>query len=270
MKKEWLSGDSLRLDLTGSVRRPSFWLYTSWLELGTRYRASPVGVAWLVIPTAVFVTLLGNVYAHLMGYDSKEYIPYLATGYILWRFALQCITESAAIFHGNRAFIMEGGVRLTDFLVKCVAKALIQFAFAFLVALIAMVWSRGVAGAISVLSIVLTLPIFVVNVGWISVVFSLAGARLQDTREIIGAVVIAGFLLTPILWTVDRFPPESLRGLLARLNPAFHLIEFVRAPALGSLPEPATFVVVGGMTVTGLLLASVLYRRYARFVPLWL
>jgi len=34
--------------------------------------------------------------------------------------------------------------------------------------------------------------------------------------------------------------------------------------------HPASLWVVGVSTVGGLLLATLLYRRYARFVPLWI
>jgi lipopolysaccharide transport system permease protein len=54
-----------------------------------------------------------------------------------------------------------------------------------------------------------------------------------------------------------------------RFNPFFHLIEFVRAPALGMIPEASTVVVVLAMTVGGWLVASLVYRRYSRYIPLW-
>jgi ABC-2 type transport system permease protein/lipopolysaccharide transport system permease protein len=54
------------------------------------------------------------------------------------------------------------------------------------------------------------------------------------------------------------------------MNPFFHLIEIVRAPMLGEPLSTSSWVYVGVMTVAGWLAAVIAYRRYAKFVPVWL
>jgi len=54
-----------------------------------------------------------------------------------------------------------------------------------------------------------------------------------------------------------------------RFNPAFHLLEVVRAPLLGGQPEPVSILTVCVMAVVGWVFTIWLYRRYARYVPLW-
>jgi ABC-type polysaccharide/polyol phosphate export permease len=259
----------LSASLVASLRSPSFWLYSSWLDIVTRYRHSMLGVLWLSVPTAVFVVLLGNVYAHLMGYPLAEYLPYLAVGYTVWRLMLQVINDACGAFSSHKAFIMDGRMRLTDFLMRSFAKAGVQFLFAMLVVVVVVLWSQRWAGVGSLATMLVTLPLLLANLFWVAVCVGLVGARFPDTREVIGTILVAGFLLTPILWTVERFPPDSLRGMLARLNPAYHLVDLVRAPVLGRMPETATIVACLAMAVLGWMLATVLYRRYARFVALW-
>lgn len=262
---------NLRLwsSLVDSLRSPSFWVYSSWLDVVARYRSSVLGIIWLCLPTAIFVLLLGNVYSRLMGYPIDVYMPYLATGYVIWRFMVHVITESAGAFASHKAFIMDGRVRLTDFLLRSFAKAGMQFLFAVIVVVAVVAWFDSWRGVVSLLSLLLTLPVMLVNLFWVSVCIGIVGARFPDTRDAIGTVLVAGFLLTPIIWMVDRFPPDTLRGFMARLNPAFHMIEFIRAPVLGKMPETVSVIVVLLMAPTGWLLASWLYRRYARYVALW-
>lgn len=255
--------------LLASVRRPEFWAYSTWLDIVTKYRRTRLGVAWLLLPTLIFITVLGNVYSHLMGYSVAEYLPYLGLGYACWRFMLMCINDSSTVFRGHKAFIMDGRVRLTDYVLRAVAKPLFFFTFALVIVVGVLIWSPAV-GWLGIASLAVTLPVLIINMVWISFCIALVGARFPDTSEFIGTVLVVGFLLTPILWHVDRFPAGTTRGFLARLNPAFHLIDFVRAPALGHLPETNTLLVVAGMTVGGWLLMALLYRRYARFVPLWI
>jgi ABC-2 type transport system permease protein len=255
--------------LTKSFRQPEFWAYSSWLDIVTKYRRTRLGMLWLVLPTAVFIVVLGNVYSHLMGYPVEQYLPYLGVGYVCWRFMLQCINESSTVFRGHKAFIMDGRVRLTDFILRAIAKPLFYFLFAFAVVVGVLLWSPAVPWS-GLATLVVTLPILLVNMIWLSFCIALVGARFPDTSELISTVLVVGFLLTPILWHVEKFPPDTTRGLLARMNPAFHLIEVVRAPVLGQMPENATLIAVMLMTLAGWLMASLLYRRYARFVPLWI
>lgn len=262
---------NLRLwsSLVDSLKSPSFWVYSSWLDVVARYRSSILGIVWLCLPTALFVVLLGNVYSRLMGYPIEVYMPYLATGYVVWRFMLQIINESAGAFASHKAFIMDGRVRLTDFLLRSFAKAGLQFLFALIVVVAVVAWFDSWRGAASLLTLLVTLPVLLLNLFWVSVCIGILGARFPDVRDAIGTVLVAGFLLTPIIWMVDRFPPDTLRGLLARLNPAYHMIEVVRAPALGGMPETVSIIVVLAMVPGGWLLAAWLYRRYGRYVALW-
>lgn len=263
------SGTGLTASLIESLRSPSFWMYSSWLEIATKYRGSILGLAWLCLPTAVFVLLLGNVYSHLMGYPIEVYMPFLAVGYVVWRLMLQVINDAAGAFHSHKAFIMDGRVRLTDFLMRSFAKAGLQFLFGMIVVVAVVVWFRSWAGVASLATLLLTMPLLLANLFWVSVCVGLVGARFPDTRDAIGTVLVAGFLLTPIIWMPERFPPESLRGTIVRLNPAFHLIELVRSPVLGEMPGLLSIVAALIMAMVGWLLASMLYRRYARFVALW-
>ena len=252
-----------------TLRAPSFWIYSSWLDLVTKYRQSTVGLLWLILPTAAFVLLLGNVYSHLMGYDIRSYMPYLATGYVLWRFMLQVINDSSGAFQSHRAFILDGRIRLTDFLLRSFAKAGLQLLFAFVVVVAVVAWYRSWEGVLFLATLLVTMPVLLLNLFWISVCVGLIGARFPDTRDAIGTILVAGFLLTPIIWMVDRFPPDSLRGFLVRLNPAYRLLDVVRSPALGQMPETSSILASLAMGLMGSLFATWLYRRYARFVALW-
>lgn len=263
------SDAGMTANLVASLKEPAFWVYSSWLEIVTRYRRSSIGLLWLCMPTALFVVLLGNVYSRLMGYPIDVYMPYLAVGYVVWRFVLQVINDSSGAFQQNKAFIMDGRVRLTDFLMHSFAKAGVNFIFAMLVVVVVMFWFQSWGGLLSILTMLLTLPLVLANLFWVSVCIALIGSRFPDTRDAIGTILVAGFLLTPILWMVDRFPPDSLRGFLARLNPAYHLLDVVRSPVLGTMPERSSIVVTIVMIPIGWAVASLLYRRYARFVPLW-
>jgi ABC-2 type transport system permease protein len=263
-----MAGVSLFRDLWQSLRHPEFWAYSSWLEIVVRYRRTSIGLLWLFLAFGLFVLIMGWKYSYLMGRDPYEFVPYLAVGYMLWRFMVQIMGDSVSSLRHYRSYIMDGRVRLTDYMLKSMAKALFYFLFAAVIVALVIAWSPKV-GFAGYASLLLTFPLLILNMFWINVCASLLGARFPDMQEILGTVLMAAFLLTPIIWDVSRLPPDSTRGALARLNPAFHMIEVVRAPVLGQAPEPVSILVVAGMIVFGWVLAALMYRRYARFVALW-
>ncbi len=251
-----------------SLKEPEFWAYASWLDVATRHRRTRLGFLWFLAPSAMFLLVLGNVYSHLMRHPAAQYLPYLGVGYVVWRFMLQIVNDSVSVFTTHKAFIMDGHTRLTDFVLRSFSKAGYQLVFGMIVVFGVMLWSPEMS-VIRMLTMLVTLPLLVINLAWISVCLALVGARYRESHEVMGTVMVVGFLITPVLWTVDRFPPDTLRGVLVRVNPAFHLIDIVRAPVLGAMPEMASIVYAVVMAALGWPLAAWLYGRYARYVPIW-
>lgn len=255
--------------LRASTRFPEFWAYSSWLDIVTKYRRTRLGLVWIFVPVAVFVGAIGSIYSRLMGHEPAFYIPYLAIGYVIYRFMVQCTNESASILRSHKPFIMDGRIRLTDFVLRSVSKAFFYFFCTWIVVVGAVVWSPEVH-LTSMFTMLLTFPVVIVNMVWWSMCMSLIGARHADTGEMINTALRFGMLLTPILWVGDRFPPGTYFWWAVQANPAYHLINVVRAPLLGQSIDPITIWYLGIMTVLGWVLAALLYRRYARFVPLWI
>lgn len=255
-------------DLRQSLKHYEFWTYSSWLDIVVRYRRTQLGLLWVLLAFAFFVVLMGTKYAYLMNVDPQVFIPYMAVGYMVWRFLVTVLNDAVGTFARHSSYIMDGRSRLTDYLLRSLATAAFSLFFAVFVLIFVLWWSQKTQ-VVSLLSIFITFPLVVINIMWVSVCVGLVGARHRDVHELIGTVLMVGFLLTPIIWDMSRFPAGTMRGELTRLNPAFHLIEIVRAPILGSMPETNSIIWVCVMAVLGWLLASVMYRRYARFVPLW-
>lgn len=261
-------GRSLYQDLWQSLKHPEFWAYSSWLDIAIRYRRTQLGLGWLMLAFGFFVVVMGFKYSYLMGQDPAIFLPYLGVGYIIWRFMVQVLNDAVVTLVTHRSYIMDGRTRLTDYLLRSIAKSVFHFFFALVVLVLVLAWSPAL-GVASLFTLLLTFPLLVVNMLWIAVCVGFFGARFPDTQEFIGTVLMAGFLLTPIIWDVAKFPPDTTRGMLTRLNPAFHLVEVARAPVLGHMPETSSIIIVIAMAVLGWIAAAIMYRRYARFVPLW-
>lgn len=251
-----------------SLRNPEFWALSSWLDIITRARRSRLGLVWLVAPSVVYVFGLGAFFAAMRGQPLQEFAIHVALGAMVFRTLMSAIIASANAFHGNSAFILDGHVRLTDYLLQSLARAFFDMCMYLPVVVVALAIAPGFSW-VGLLLAPLALLLIYANALWMAAVLSLAGARFADVAQVLANLSIFVFLFTPIIWTVAEAPPDSVRGQVMRLNPFFHFVEVFRAPVLGQAVELQSLLWVAGLSVAGLLVAGVVYRRFARFVPLW-
>lgn len=256
-------------DLRESLRSPEFWALSSWLDIVVRYRQSRLGAFWIAAPSAVYIWGLGGAYGSMIGANLASFTAHVALGYVVFRIVSTVVIESTTTFPSAGSFILDGHTRLTDFVLRVLAKALFYFVASLPVVAIALFISPELHW--SALPVALMALLWVlVNVLWIAVVFALMGARFPDISQLVGNVFTFAFLLTPVIWHASAMPAGSFRGTLMRFNPLFHMVELVRAPLLGMEVERFSLYYLAVMTVGGWLVAYVAYRRYARYVPIWI
>ena len=252
-----------------SFKRPTFWTYAGWLDIVTKYRRSRLGIVWLLVPPLIYIWGLGAYFSTMQNITVAAFAAHVGVGFLLFRVLMTSINDCSSVLSSQQAFILDGHTRLTDFVLLVIAKSLFYFVLALPILAVALwaapeVHMRGIAMAL------VTMPVLLANALWMGVVFSLLGARFPDVQELMGSLFIFGFVLTPIIWHADAVPAGSLQSTLMVWNPLYHLIEMVRAPILGDRLSPLTYYYVAGLTLFGWSIAAVVYRRYARYVPLWL
>ncbi|MDQ3525937.1 MAG: ABC transporter permease [Chloroflexota bacterium] len=256
-------------ELRESLRNPEFWALSGWLDIIVKARKSRFGMLWLMVPSIVYVFGLGSFFASMQGRSFIEYAPHIAIGAMVFRTLMSSFIGSAGVFTASYSFIMDGHVRLTDYLLQSLAKSFFDFCMYLPVVLLVLVLGGGVLWK-GLLIAPLALVVIYINGLWIAAVFSLIGARFAEFGQLLGNISIFLFLLTPIIWYPEQAPADSLRGQFMRFNPFYHFVTIFRGPLLGEHIEPASIYYVAIMTVVGLALATFVYRRYARYVPLWI
>jgi len=256
-------------DLAESFRNPGFWALSSWLDILVRSRKSYLGPMWLLAPGVVYVFGIGSFFASMFNRSIPEFAVHVSLGIVVFRTMMSALVGSAGVFTGNQSFILDGHTRLTDFVLQSLARS----AFDMLMTLPVVAVALLLHGQADPVGLVLALPVLgliYLNAFWISVAFALVGARFVDFGQALATVSMFMFLLTPIIWYPDSVPAGSIRAKLMLFNPLYHYVEVFRAPIVGSGLQPLSLWVVGIATAGGLVLATLLYRRYARFVPLWI
>lgn len=256
-------------DYLESFKQPEFWIYATWLDLVTKYRRSRLGLFWAFAPPVMYTFGVGAFFALFQNVSTAEFAAHLGIGYIIFRFVTVSLSEATTSFISHANFILDGRTRLTDYILRVVAKALFYLLLAIPVLGVALAIHPSVQWS-GLWTLLPALIVVFANVAWMGAVVSILGSRLQDVHELVGSALMFSFLFTPIIWTAANAPPDTLRGGVARMNPLFHFVEIVRAPLLGVSIETWTFKYLAVFTVVGWLIAVMVYRRYARFVPLWI
>nr|WP_238346097.1 ABC transporter permease [Luteimonas saliphila] len=242
---------------------------SSWLDILVRSRKSFLGPLWLLAPAVVYVFGIGAFFAGMYGSRISEFATHVGLGMIVFRLLMSALIGSAGVFSSSHSFILDGHMRLTDYILQSLARTSFDLLMFLPVTAVALAL-RGGADLQGLLLAVPTMFLIYLNALWISVAFAVIGARFTDFGHLLVNVSLFMFLLTPIIWYTESVPEGSLRARLMQMNPLYHFVEVFRSPIMGKPVETVSVAVVGVMTIAGLLLATWLYRRYARYVPLWI
>ncbi len=245
----------------------SLWTMLGWQDIRQRYRRSVLGPFWLTISMGVLVTMLGVLYASLFKMSIPEYLPFVALGFIMWGLVSGLILDGCEAFNGSADIIKQMALPLSLHVYRAIWRNIIIFFHNITIfVIVALVFSIPPSWIT-----LLALPgllLICINGLWIGLVLGLICARYRDVPQIVASIVQVAFFLTPVFWKPDLLSED--RFYLLDYNPFFHFLELVRQPLLGQAPNSASWLIVAGITVGGLVFALLLYRRYRSRIAYWI
>ena len=262
------SRSTLFKDLWHSIRYREYWLYSTWLKMGLQYRKTTLGPIWLMVSPAMFIIMLGYLFAQVGGRSLAVFVPHLAVGYITWTLVSGIVTNGTTLFHRRRSELLQGDIRLTDLVLSNFFSTFLQFLHQIPVIIAVMIWFKIMPTASGVLMSLFGLCLIVINGIWMIIIAGIIGTHYRDLAEIISAFMRLAFFITPIIW-MDDGGAGGLLGAYLIFNPFFHFLDIVRAPLLGDTIMVATWIFVALSTCIGGIFAAALYRFQARSIAMW-
>jgi lipopolysaccharide transport system permease protein len=255
-------------EVRDAARLWRLWTFWGWLDVRQRYRRSLLGPFWVTATMAISVMATGLVYAFLFQQNVREYLPYVAAGFVLWSLIAGFIGDACSVFVQNEGFI--GQLRL-PYLVYPLRMVWRYIAF-FLhhaVVLLAVIAAFVPVNAASLLASALGLAVTCVNIFWIGLLVGLISVRLRDLPLLVATIFQVLFLITPVIW-----PAKALgaRAEIAEFNPLYHMLESIRGPLLDvSVPTFNHHLGISVvMAVFGCVFTLALYARWRRQLLYWL
>jgi len=252
-------------DLIGGVKLWELWSTLGWHDIRQRYRRSIVGPFWLTLSMGVMVAGLAYLYVGIFGQNIEGYLPYVATGMIVFSLISTVATEGSTVFIGSASLILQLRAPLSIYIYQMLWRNLLIFAHNISIYVVVLIFSKVDIGWNFFLSF-LGLFLVLLNGIWVGVTLGGLSARFRDVPPIVGSIMQVAFFLTPIFWTPGALPS---RELFVHLNPFYYLVEVVRMPLLGKTPALSIWLVVIGMNCVGALVAIGFYARYRGRIAYW-
>ncbi|QUN69217.1 ABC transporter permease [Pseudomonas asiatica] len=255
-------------DISNAVARHSLVRMLGWQDLRQRYRRSALGPFWLTISMGVMIGTIGVVFGQIFKAAMAEFLPFLAVGMILWTFISTVIGEGCAGFIAAEGIIKQLPIPLFVHIMRLVWRNILILAHNIVILPFVFFAVSKSVGWVALY----TVPGFlllVMNLSWIALLLGVICTRYRDLPQIVTSVLQVVFYLTPIMWMPSLLPERSGQ-LVLTYNPFYHLLEVVRAPIMGQVPEPVNWLVSAVLAVSGWILVLVVYGRYKSRIAYWL
>lgn len=255
-----------KTDLIDGILAVDVWGLLGWHDIKQRYRRSIIGPFWLTINSAVFVGALAVIYSQIMQHGFKEYICYLAAGYIVWTYIATTLNESCAVFISNDYIIKQIKIPLTVHAARMVFRNIITLLHSLPVAILVFLF-MGKFHYLGVVAIPFAVILLWLNGLWISVVFGIIAARFRDFPLIINNLVQTAFFVTPVMWMPSAVKQYSW---IILINPFSYYVDIVRTPLVYGNPAWSAWGIVTGITILGLILAQLMLLKFRKKLSYWI
>ncbi len=255
-------------DVIAGIKHFPLVMMLGWQDIRQRYRRSVLGPFWLTLSMGIMIGTIGVVFSQILAAPIDEFIPFLSAGLILWGTISTVVTEACTAFIFSEGIIKQLPLPLSVHIFRMIWRNVIILGHNIVILpLVFLVVGKPISSVA-----LLTVPGFtlaLINLTWLSFLLGIICTRYRDFPQIVGSLLQVIFYLTPIIWMPDLLPKRAGLYLLDS-NPAYHLLEIVRAPLLGHFPTSLNWGVAICCAVIGWIVTIMFYNRYKHRIAYWL
>jgi ABC-type polysaccharide/polyol phosphate export permease len=239
-----------------------------WQDLRQRYRRSSLGPFWISLSMGVMIATIGIVFGQIFNSPMQEYLPFLACGIILWAYIASVLNEGCTAFIDASAMIKQLNLPFFAHIARMTWRNFLIFTHNIVILPLVFIMVLKPLSLIALLSIPGML-LLTINLGWIALILAVLCTRYRDLSQMVTSILQVLFYLTPVMWMPSLVPARANLYLLD-LNPAYHLIQIVRAPILGQAPSTLNWVVSITIAIVGWIVALIFFGHYKKRIAYWL
>lgn len=253
-------------ELVAAFKQHYLWLWLGLQDIKLRYRRSVLGPWWLTISTGLMVGTLGVLYAKIFKVDVSDYLPYFATGHVIWVFIAAQLNEAVEGFVQATGVLKQIRIPLPTCLMRLLMRNLMILAHnSLIVLLVVMCVGHGMSWTAA-----LAIPgLIVASVAiWAtSILIAVFCTRFRDFGQVVASLLQIAFFMTPIMWKPGVL---GRHAWAATINPLYDLISIIREPILGTVPSLESYSLSVLSMLIALALAYWIFARCRLRITFWL
>ena len=256
------------LDLKKGLLNYTLWLSLASQEIKLRYRKSLLGPAWITINMGIMLTAIGPLYSLIFNQKTSIYFPQLAIGYIMWSYISNTIIESCSSLKSNERLIKQTSTPYSTFTYVCIFRNIINLLHNLIILMIIyIIFQESFNRSYIYFLVIPGFTILLLNITMLSFIFSTACARFSDIAQLVINGMQLSFFLTPIIWPISALGKYSY---LQNFNIFYHMIEVVRAPLLGEMPNLISYLFLSISLAIFSIITITIFSRCRKSIPYWL
>jgi len=256
----------VRKDIAGALRLWRLAVSLGWLDIKLRYRGSVLGPLWITLSSAIMVASMGVIYGRLFHVVNREYLPFLSLSLTLWQVGISGIMQEACTCFIDAERTIRS-VRMPFFVqaLRVIVRNVIIFGHNIVVPLGVFAIYHLLPGPEALLSIPGFLLWMLDGIAACLLLGSIC-ARFRDVPPIVASLLQIAFYVTPIIWRPTQL---GWRAKWLLLNPFYSLLEIVRGPLLGTVPELRVWGTAVGISVVFCVVAMMVFARVRSRLAFW-
>ena len=255
-------------DLLRGLRKTELWGRLGWLEVKRRYRRTTIGPFWNSITLAIYVLTVGTVGAAIWHQNIYDYLPFLVSGMIVWTLVASIITDSCNLFIAGQSLFRNIRLDYSVLAYAMVWRNFIVLLHNFAVYFLVVVVLKPSLLSFTALLAVPGLALVLMNGIWVSLLLGMLCLRFRDVPQLVSSIMQIAMLITPLFWPADTLTGIK-RFVFVDLNPLYHVVDVVRAPLLGRVPEAISYGAMIAMTIGGWWLTYAMFKRFRKRIAYW-
>lgn len=229
-------------------------------ELKIRYKRSALGFLWALLNPLLLMIVYTIVFSTIMTMKISHYAIFLLSMLIPWTFFAQSMAYAAESIVGNSDLIKKVRVPRSVFPLAAVMSNIINFLLS-MIPLAAMVLIMG--HPLYATWLFLPVPLLALTIFTVGATFFFATANVfyRDVAHIVQVIIQLWFYITPILYSIDFFPPQF--RWLFKLNPLIYVMnDFRMSIYYGQLPQAQSVIASFICGFLALFLGLSFFRKY--------
>jgi ABC-type polysaccharide/polyol phosphate export permease len=247
------------LDIKQGLQDWRVWWLLGIGDIRQRYRRSRMGQFWITLSIAIFIVAIGAVYSTLFKQPIQQYIPYLATTFIVWTLISGIIIDSTSAFIQAEGFLRQQALPKSTFILRVLVRNLVSFAHNIIVLPVVFLvfgifpswtWVAALGGLL-----------LVIVFGFLAgLTCAILCTRFRDLPQIVQNFIQVAFFISPITWQVELLGEEARHWVI--LNPFAAFLRIVSEPLLGRMPDMFAYT---SAILSILVLACVAWPLFSKF-----